>query len=63
MSLTQAQIKHLQKLTALSGLDSLQISSVVDSFASMDHIDTTHVTSTTRSGSPRLDLRDDIVRI
>lgn len=50
MSLTQAQITHLQKLTALIGEDNLEISSVVDSFSVLEKVDTSAVTSVSRSG-------------
>ena len=50
MSLTQAQIAHLANLTALTPQPELEISSVLDSFASLSRTDTTHITQISRSG-------------
>ncbi len=61
MSLTQAQIAHLAKLTSLTSQDWLEISSVLDSFISLSRIDTSHIASISRSGQGSLDLRPDIV--
>ncbi len=61
MSLTQAQINHLAKLTALYPKGNLEISSVLDSFESLSSTDTSHVMKVSRSGQDTLILRDDIV--
>jgi Asp-tRNA(Asn)/Glu-tRNA(Gln) amidotransferase C subunit len=61
MSLTQAQIVHLAKLTSLHPADNLEISSVLDSFASLSITDTSHVTTISRSGQGSLILREDHV--
>lgn len=61
MSLTQAQINHLAKLTSLHPGDDLEISSVLDSFASLAKIDTSDINIISRSGQDFLMLRDDIV--
>lgn len=61
MSLTQAQIAHLAKLTSLTPQSDLEISSVVDSFASLSSTDTSHVDTISRSGKTSLTLREDIV--
>ena len=61
MSLTQAQIAHLAKLTSLTSQDWLEISSVLDSFTSLSRIDTSHMAIISRSGQGSLDLRPDIV--
>ena len=50
MSLTQAQIAHLAKLTALTPQPELEISSVLDSFDSLSRIGTSHIMYTSRSG-------------
>lgn len=50
MSLTQAQIAHLAKLTALSPQANLEISSVLDSFDSLSRTDTSDVGDISRSG-------------
>ncbi len=60
MSLTQDQITHLTKLTALKG-GSVDISSVIDSFEALGNIDTRSIHSVGRSGKWSLDLRPDIV--
>ncbi len=61
MSLTQAQIAHLAKLTALQPQTNLEISSVLDSFDSLARTDTSHISSISRSGQGSLVLRDDVV--
>ena len=61
MSLTQAQIAHLAKLTSLTPQSDLEISSVVDSFESLSSTDTSHVSHISRSGNSSLDLREDNV--
>ena len=61
MSLTQAQIVHLAKLTSLRPGGDLEISSVLDSFDSLAKTDTSHVTTISRSGQSSLVLRDDRV--
>ncbi len=61
MSLTQAQIAHLAKLTALRPQPNLEISSVLDSFDSLSRTNTSHITSISRSGQGSLDLRPDVV--
>lgn len=61
MSLTQAQINHLAKLTSLEASSELEISSVLDSFDSLSITDTTMVDQISRSGQSSLTLRDDIV--
>jgi Asp-tRNA(Asn)/Glu-tRNA(Gln) amidotransferase C subunit len=62
MSLTQDQIKHLQKLTALTGEDALEISSVVDSFSVLEKVDTSKIASVSRSGKWSLVPRPDVVK-
>lgn len=62
MSLIQAQIDHLGKLTALHPWANLEISSVLDSFESLGKTDTSRVTSLSRSGNDVLVLREDIVQ-
>ena len=61
MSLTQAQINHLAKLTSLEASSELEISSVLDSFDSLSITDTTGVQQISRSGQASLILRDDSV--
>lgn len=61
MSLTQAQINHLAKLTSLNSSNELEISSVLDSFDSLSITDTTGVQHISRSGQPQLQLREDVV--
>ncbi len=61
MSLTQAQIVHLAKLTSLRSQEWLEISSVLDSFASLSEVDTSHINTISRSGQGSLDLRPDTV--
>ncbi len=61
MSLTQAQIEHLGKLTALHPSPNLEISSVLDSFESLKKIDTTKTNMISRSGQRSLISRQDIV--
>ena len=61
MSLTQAQINHLAKLTSLHPGDDLEISSVLDSFASLANTDTSDINVISRSGQDALILRDDAV--
>ncbi len=62
MSLTQAQIKHLEKLTALrTSSKPLSIDSIVTSFDSLKSVDTKSIAKTTRSGKTELLLRQDIV--
>jgi len=60
MSLTQAQIAHLAKLTSLRSREGLEISSVLDSFASLSSTDTSHIQTISRSGQWALTLRPDI---
>jgi Asp-tRNA(Asn)/Glu-tRNA(Gln) amidotransferase C subunit len=60
MSLTQAQIQHLGKLTALHPAESLEISSVLESFDSLSITDTTMIHDVSRSGNSTLNLREDI---
>jgi Asp-tRNA(Asn)/Glu-tRNA(Gln) amidotransferase C subunit len=60
MSLTQGQITHLTKLTALNG-GSVDISSVIDSFEALGNIDTKSIVNVGRSGKWSLDLRPDTV--
>ena len=61
MSLTQAQINHLAKLTALHPGANLEISSVLDSFDSLSQTNTSMIHQVSRSGQGSLILRDDIV--
>jgi Asp-tRNA(Asn)/Glu-tRNA(Gln) amidotransferase C subunit len=61
MSLTQAQINHLAKLTSLEASSELEISSVLDSFDSLSITDTTQVNQISRSGQESLALREDTV--
>jgi Asp-tRNA(Asn)/Glu-tRNA(Gln) amidotransferase C subunit len=61
MSLTQAQINHLAKLTSLHPGADLEISSVLDSFASLAKTDTAGINTISRSGKDSLVLRDDAV--
>jgi Asp-tRNA(Asn)/Glu-tRNA(Gln) amidotransferase C subunit len=61
MSLTQAQINHLAKLTSLNPEANLEISSVLDSFDSLSITDTSCITNISRSWQDSLILRDDIV--
>ena len=61
MSLTQAQIAHLAKLTSLRSQEWLEISSVLDSFASLSRTDTSHISTISRSGQGSLGLRPDVV--
>ncbi|MBX9809552.1 hypothetical protein K2X92_04150 [Candidatus Gracilibacteria bacterium] len=61
MSLTQAQINHLAKLTSLESSSELEISSVLDSFDSLSITDTTQVNQISRSGLASLSLREDEV--
>ncbi len=61
MSLTQAQIAHLAKLTSLRSQEWLEISSVLDSFNSLAATDTSHISSISRSGKWSLDLRLDVI--
>ncbi len=61
MPLTQAQIKHLEKLTALGTSEKpLSIDSIVTSFDSLTSVDTSSITNATRSGKPVMSLREDI---
>lgn len=60
MSLTQDQITHLAKLTSLKW-DSLDISSVIDSFERLGEIDTKTVGIVWRSGRQKLGLREDTI--
>ncbi len=60
MSLTQDQITHLTKLTALKW-GSIDISSVIDSFETLWSIDTTAIQHVGRSWKWSLDLRTDII--
>lgn len=50
MSLTQEQIARLGKLTSLKPQETLEISSVLDSFAALGKTDTSHITTVSRSG-------------
>ena len=61
MSLTQAQIAHLAKLTSLHPGADLEISSVLDSFTSLAKTDTSHINVISRSGQDSLALREDMV--
>lgn len=61
MSLTQEQIKHLGKLTALHPSSNLEIWTVLDSFEVLAKIDTSKMGTVTRSWQGSLILRDDIV--
>lgn len=61
MSLTQEQITRLKKLTALSGENRVEISSVLESFSAIQAIDTTSITDITRSGAGVLVPRSDSV--
>ncbi len=61
MSLTQAQIDHLGKLTALHPWSNLEISSVLDSFESLSKTDTSKISDISRSGNPILSLREDAI--
>ncbi len=61
MSLTQAQINHLAKLTALHPWANLEISSVLDSFESLSKTNTDMIHQISRSGQDSLMLRDDTV--
>lgn len=49
MSLTQAQIHHLAKLTSLNPDENLEILSVLDSFESLSITDTTQIKNISRS--------------
>lgn len=62
MSLTQAQIKRLQKLTAIAREGDLDISGVLDSFDSLKNGELTLPHTTSRSGAGSLIPRPDIVR-
>lgn len=61
MSLIQAQIEHLGKLTALHPWSNLEISSVLDSFESLAKTDTSKISNISRSGNDKLSLREDVV--
>lgn len=61
MSLTQEQKIRLGKLTSLSPRAELDISIVVDSFASLSKTDTTHIDTVSRSGQGSLMPRVDMV--
>ena len=61
MSLTQAQINHLAKLTSLNSSNELEISSVLDSFDSLSITDTTGIQDISRSWQSRLQPREDVV--
>lgn len=61
MSLTQEQIKHLGKLTALHPSSNLEISSVLDSFDILAKIDTSKMNIVSRSWQGSLIPREDIV--
>ena len=61
MSLTQDQISNLKKLTALASEKEVSIDSVLESFASIAAVDTSTISSTTRSGKGTLLPREDIV--
>ena len=60
MSLTQAQIEHLGKLTALHPGENIEISNVLNSFDSLGKTNTSHISQISRSGNSKLILRDDI---
>jgi Asp-tRNA(Asn)/Glu-tRNA(Gln) amidotransferase C subunit len=62
MSLTQDQIKTLKKLTALSWEKTVSIDSVLESFDSIAQVDTSSITTSTRSGKGSLLPRIDIVK-
>lgn len=62
MSLTQAQIQRLGKLTALEPDKDLTISTVLDSFDSLAKTDTSSVEQVSRSGATVMTLRTDQVR-
>lgn len=62
MSLTQAQIKRLQKLTAIAREGDLDISGVLDSFDSLKNGELILPTKLVRSGENILVPRQDIVR-
>ncbi len=61
MSLTQAKINHLAKLTALHPGANLEISSVLDSFDSLSQTNTSMIHQISRSGQGSLVLREDTV--
>ena len=62
MSLTQAQIHHLAKLTSLNPDENLEISSVLDSFESLSITDTMQIKNISRSWQDSLILREDVVQ-
>lgn len=59
MTLTQAQIITLKKLTGLSGEKTVSIENVLDSLDSVVRADTGNISATTRSGQSTMTLRDD----
>lgn len=61
MSLTQAQISHLAKLTALAPDTHVTIDSVLDSFDTIAQVDTSDITTIHRSWAQALSLRSDTV--
>lgn len=61
MSLTQAQINRLQKLTAIAREGELDISSVLDSFDALKNGNLNLPENTTRSGKWSLLPREDVV--
>lgn len=61
MSLTQEQITRLAKLTALNADSHIEIDSVLDSFDAVKNTDTSSVHAISRSGQPKLILREDSV--
>lgn len=61
MSLTQAQIKRLQKLTAIAREGDLDISGVLDSFDTLKDGDLALPETTSRSGAGSLVPRPDVI--
>lgn len=61
MNLSQEQIARLAKLTALQSDNSIEISSVIDSFDTIAKVDTSEIEQNSRSGNSTLNLRVDEV--
>lgn len=63
MTLSQEKIASLKKLTALTGGENLSISSVLDSFASLESVSVDLSAPISRSGQGTLIPRADIVYV
>ena len=61
MTLSQEKIASLKKLTALTGGENLSISSVLDSFASLESVPIDPSAPISRSGQGTLIPREDVV--